>query len=69
MKKIAPRPWKIEYQQYPEGAHICVADKEGNWIADFGKEGSVEGEKIAKFVVLIINSLHSLNRKLPALRC
>lgn len=31
-------PWKTEFQQYEDGSHLCIADKEGNWIADIGKE-------------------------------
>lgn len=48
-------PVKVEYQQYPDGTHVCMADNDGNWLADFGPEGNVLSEYIAEVTVKAFN--------------
>lgn len=42
--------WKVEYQQYEDGSHICVADPSGDWVCDCGLEGDIECEANAQLI-------------------
>ena len=39
---------KKEYQQYPDGVHVCVANSAGDWVADCGPKGDKSSEAYAK---------------------
>ncbi len=46
---------KIEYQQYPDGTHVCVAYENGDWFCDCGPEGDPIAESNAKLIVSLLN--------------
>jgi hypothetical protein len=52
--------WQTEYQQYPDGAHICVADSNGDWIADCGNKGNKESEANARLIASAPELLETL---------
>ena len=49
----------IEYQQYPDGTHVCIAYNNGDWFCDCGIEGNEISENNARII------LNSLNSQLP----
>jgi len=55
---------KVEYQQYDDGTHICIADKYGNWLADCGPQGDKESEANAKRIVTAWNCHDKLVKQL-----
>lgn len=55
-----PGPWKQEYQTYEDGAHTCVANQDGDWIADCGKESNPESEANARLIAAAPELLEAL---------
>jgi len=56
--------YKVEYQQYPDGTHICIAKENGDWVADCGLEGNKECEDNARLMVKKLNYAREyLNRE------
>jgi hypothetical protein len=51
------KKFKVEYQQYPDGTHVCVAYANGDWFCDCGMEGNKDAEKNAKLIVKAMNKL------------
>ena len=51
-------PWKIEFQADAsgEGTSVCLADGNGNWIADFGREESLQAQVDADFALTAVNA-------------
>ena len=47
-----------EYQQYPDGTHVCIAYSNGDWFCDCGLEGNVEAEKNADLILDKLNNLY-----------
>jgi predicted nuclease with TOPRIM domain len=66
MNKTQHTPaFKVEYQQYEDGSHVCLATESGDWVADFGKEGNKESEKNAKLFADLLrerDELKTLNQ-------
>ncbi len=48
-----------EYQQYPDGTHVCIAYSNGDWFCDCGLEGNVEAEKNADLILDKLNNLYT----------
>ncbi len=48
-----------EYQQYPDGTHVCIAYSNGDWFCDCGLEGNVESEKNADLILDKLNNLYT----------
>lgn len=55
-----PEEWKTEHQQYEDGSHICVADQNGDWVADCGKSGDKDAERHAKLIAAAPDLLKAL---------
>lgn len=49
--------YKVEYQLYPDGTHVCVADRKGDFVADCGLVGDKEAEDMAATIVGALNGL------------
>lgn len=48
-------PFKLEIQQYPDGPHNCIADANGDWVADFGPVSESKAD-LANIAVDAINA-------------
>jgi hypothetical protein len=46
-----------EYQQYPDGTHVCIAYSNGDWFC--GLEGNEEAEKNADLILDKLNNLYT----------
>lgn len=44
-----------EYQQYPDGTHVCIAYSNGDWFCDCGLEGDIEAEQNAELLLSKLN--------------
>jgi hypothetical protein len=56
-------PWKKEYQQFNDGAHVCVANSRGDWLADLGPEGNPQAELLGELFAALPD-LHEMTSKL-----
>lgn len=67
--------WIREYQQYEDGSHECLADENGDWIADFGHEGTLEAnsnsmlckeaKEMAKALQALIKGMNQFHGMMP----
>ena len=47
--------YKIEYQQYPDGSHVCIAYENGDWFCDCGLESDT-AEVNAALLLMRLNA-------------
>lgn len=52
--------WKHEIQMFPDGSHDCLADENGDFIADFGLIGDKETLSRAKLAAAAPDMLEAL---------
>jgi len=46
--------YQIELQQYPDSLHVCIADQDGNFIADFGSNDDPLSISNARFFLFYL---------------